>query len=147
MPETRSDRLRNLVALTMDRGRPLFAFLLVVHGAAHLVGTRGAMQAMDAEPLEYLFGAWSISATWLLVVFASLWGIVSAGFAIAGWLVYMEAVSWRSFTWALALTSLILTVIALPMAWIGAAVNVVLLALTWTVTVPDEIRDHVPQFT
>jgi hypothetical protein len=140
MPRTFSDRIRQLVTVVVERGRGVLAFGLVLHGAAHLVGTRGAMQAVDAEPLEYLFGSWTIGSPWLLYLFAALWTIVSAGFALAGWLVYMEAVNWQRVTWSLALASLVLSIIGLPMAWFGVVVNVALLGLSWSPAVAEQFR-------
>ncbi|HEU0299892.1 MAG TPA: hypothetical protein VFR37_10565 [Longimicrobium sp.] len=119
----------------MMRGLTLAAaLLLLVHGLIHLMGMTVYMRLGEIDGMEYrttlLDGRWEVGDGWIRV-YGALWGLAAIGFsaATAGWMTGWEP--WRAVLVAVALVSLVLTVLDWRNAFLGAGINVVILALVW----------------
>lgn len=119
----------------MMRGLTLTAaLLLLVHGLIHLMGMTVYMRLGEIDGMEYrttlLDGRWDLGSGGILV-YGALWGVAAVGFtaAAAGWMAGWEP--WRTVLVAVALVSLALTVLDWRNAFLGAGINVVILALVW----------------
>lgn len=109
--------------------RRVLAVFLAIHGFAHLVGTTEAISAIgDDTSVDYILGQWTITSTGLLAGSAALWTAVAVGFAAVGVATWIDTPRWPSALAAVTSVSLILCLVALPQAAIGAVINVVLLA-------------------
>jgi hypothetical protein len=110
------------------------ALLLLVHGLIHLMGMTVYMRLGEIDGMEYrttlLDGQWELGTGGILV-YGALWGVAAVGFtaAAAGWMAGWEP--WRAVLVAVALVSLVLTVLDWRNAFLGAGINVVILALVW----------------
>ena len=119
-----------------DTGRLLrrvLAGFLAIHGFAHLVGTTEAVTAIgDDTSVDYLFGQWTLTDTAVLVGAAAVWAPVAVGFALVGVATWIETPRWLKALVAITSVSLVLCLVALPQAAIGAVINVALLAIAIT---------------
>ena len=110
-------------------GRRLLAALLVLHGFAHLVGTADAIRAVqDDGLLEYAFGRWELTSTPALVAAGFVWTLIAAAFAVAAVATWKHTPRWVGGLGAVAATSFVLCLVALPETFIGLIVNGALLA-------------------
>lgn len=115
--------------------RRILAGFLAVHGFAHLVGTTDAVTAIgDDSAVEYILGQWAITSTGVLLGAATIWALVAAGFAAVGVATWIDTPRWPRALVAISSSSLVLCLIALPQAAIGAVINVALLATAVTLT-------------
>jgi hypothetical protein len=114
--------------------RRFLAVFLVLHGFAHLAGAQSGWESAGAgTAVEYLWGAWTISAPALLWVLAIAWSATAVAFAHAAWLLWGLHKGWRTTLLLVTAASLLLSIVAMPMAVSGVVINVVLLtgALTF----------------
>jgi hypothetical protein len=124
--------------------RRLLALFLSLHGVAHLVGTDTAFQALKQQTVlvylveqettvDYLLGHWQVGQQAILLLIGASWTAVAVGFLMAArWLWHLRPGWWVRLV-SVTAASLVLTVIALPQAWIGVLIDVSLLAgLFWT---------------
>jgi hypothetical protein len=111
----------------------LVAIVLVLHGCAHLVGFAGAWQLTDDIPYKttLLGGAVDVGAAGIRA-FGLLWLAAALAFVVAGIAVLLRASWWPAYTVITAAASLLLCVLALPDAQVGAAFNAVLLGFLFT---------------
>jgi hypothetical protein len=109
--------------------RRFLAVFLVLHGFAHLVGAQGSWESASAgTAAEYLWGAWTISAPALLWVLAVAWSAAAVAYAHAAWLLWGLREGWLTALLLATAASLVLSILAMPMAVAGVVINVVLLA-------------------
>ena len=119
----------------MMRGLTLAAaLLLLVHGLIHLMGMTVYMRLGEIDGMEYkttLLGGRRNLGSRGILVYGALWGIAAVGFtaAAAGWMVGWEP--WRAVLVGVALVSLALTTLDWRNAFLGAGINVVILAALW----------------
>ena len=117
--------------------------LLVVHGLAHLQGTDTALRdakqqisstfvARGSTSVDYLAGYWEVSYQPTLLLIALCWTVVTIGFLVAASRLWHMQRGWWALVMSVCAASLVLSVMALPQAWIGALIDVSLLvALSW----------------
>jgi hypothetical protein len=122
----------------------LLAVLLALHGLAHLVGTDTALRAAREQivssylfrqdtSVDYLLGHWEVSQQSTLLLLGASWAVVTVGFLIAASWVWQGRSGWRIRAVPLVTTSLVLSVVALPQAWVGVVIDVILLTgLLWS---------------
>jgi hypothetical protein len=110
------------------------AIVLAVHGFIHLMGTAVYMKLRTVEGLKYkttlLGGRWDLGESGIRA-FGALWAVAAIGFVVvavalvAGW-------SWsQPALLAVALFSLVLTVLDWSNAYAGAIINILILAALW----------------
>jgi hypothetical protein len=110
---------------------PLAVFI-ALHGIAHFVGVRSNLnRANDRTTAEYLGGAWSISSSSALRVLAVIWALVGLGVIAASVLLAMRPATARPYLTVALAVSLVLCVLSLWTAVVGAVINVALLVLMW----------------
>ena len=106
------------------------AVLLGLPGVAHLAGTSDSFtEAGDGESVDYLAGAWTLSDPTLLRAVGIVWALVGAAFAFAAMIIWMRRPQWPRVLAAVSALSLVVVVIALWAAVVGAAVDAALLAV------------------
>ena len=129
----------------VDRmSRPL-ALFLAAHGVAHWVGTSRSFQdAADGTTVDYVGGAWSISNPAALRTLGVLWALAGAAYLVAAWAYWTRAPRRRAALAAVTVPSLILSILALPMAIVGVIIDVALLLLV-LVTRPDRSAEPRPR--
>ena len=103
------------------------AVFLLLHGIAHLAGAGDAFTAADRDDtVDYFFGAWEVGGA-VLATLGVLWVVLAATFVItAGW-VASSRPNWLFVLAGAAAASLVLSILALPLAWIGVLINAALL--------------------
>jgi hypothetical protein len=110
------------------------AIILALHGLVHLMGTAVYMKLAEIEGLTYkttlLGGRWDLGEGGI-GVFGVLWAVAAVGFVIAAvaWLVGWGW--WQPVLVGVTLFSLVLTVLDWSNAFMGAIINVVILAVLW----------------
>jgi len=110
--------------------------LLVLHGLIHLMGTTVYTRLGTVEGLNYkttlLNGRWEIGERGIWI-FGALWGVAALGFILAA------VALWSGWEWGMlllagvSLFSLTLTALDYRVAFMGVAINVVILAGLWLV--------------
>jgi hypothetical protein len=105
------------------------AVFLVLHGFAHLVGFVGpwGLAASVAPQTALLDGRIPMGLAAMRVV-GVVWAIIAAAFVIAAVGVVRQTAWWPSFTIAIAIASLVMSVLGFPQAKIGIAINVAIIA-------------------
>jgi hypothetical protein len=112
--------------------RIALAVLMTLHGIAHLVGFAGAWQLAAAANVPYkttvLGGHVDLGGAGIRAV-GILWVAAAVAFVAVSAGAVMHTDWWFRTAVLVALASLALTILELPEARIGAAVNVLLLAI------------------
>jgi hypothetical protein len=108
------------------------AFVLVLHGLIHLMGTTVYMKLGTLEALPYkttlLSGRWDLGEGGIRA-FGALWAVAAIGFVVAavallaGWGWWQPTLIW------VALFSLVLTALDWSNAYAGVIINIVILAV------------------
>ncbi|WP_296604546.1 hypothetical protein [Nocardioides sp.] len=112
--------------------------LLLLHALAHGVGTTSNIQRIsDDEPADLLGGAWHASNDVVLGMASATWAAAGLAMAVAGVMVLRHAGAARSVAVVASAASLVLCVVFLWAAVIGAVVDVLLLAAL--VLIPERI--------
>jgi hypothetical protein len=110
------------------------AVVLVLHGLIHLMGTTVYMRLGTVEALPYktalLGGRWEVGEGGMWI-FGALWAAAALGFVLAtvAWQAHWG--EWQRLLLAVTLLSLVVTVLDWEKAFVGAVVNVGILALLW----------------
>lgn len=110
------------------------AVVLVLHGLIHLMGTTVYMRLGKVEALPYktalLGGRWEVGEGGMWI-FGALWAAAAVGFVLAtvAWQAHWG--EWQRLLLAVTLLSLVVTVLDWEKAFMGAVVNVGILALLW----------------
>lgn len=110
-------------------GRRALSVFLVLHGLAHLVGAQGSREAAGTgTSSEYLWGFWTISAAPLLWLLAVAWAATAVAYAHVSWLVWDLRQGWLKAMTTVTVVSMVLSILAMPMAVAGVVINAVLAA-------------------
>lgn len=108
--------------------------VLVLHGLIHLMGTSVYMKLAPIEGFVYkttlLGGRWDLGAGGISL-FGALWLVPALGFVVAAVGLWLGATWWQPLLLTVTLFSLVLTVLDWNIAFAGAVVNLVILALLW----------------
>lgn len=108
--------------------RRAVAVFLILHGVAHLVGAQAALIAVRGDTsVAYLLGGWDVAGT-VLYALTAAWIAAAAGYVVAAAWIWSLRSHWRAVLLAVTAESLVLSVLALPPAVAGVAIDVVLLA-------------------
>lgn len=111
--------------------RRVVAAFLVMHGIAHLVGVQESFAAIaDGDAVAYLLGAVDVRGA-ALGVAGVVWIVAAVAFGLAAWQVLRRRPTRRSALMVATSMSLVLSVLALPQAWIGVVINVALFGAVW----------------
>ena len=105
-------------------------FALCVHGLIHLMGTVVYTGLGSVEGLPYkttLADRWNVGVPGI-TLFGALWGVAGAGFVAAGIGLASNAPWWITATAGAALLSLLLSLLDWRVAYMGAAVDLTVLA-------------------
>jgi hypothetical protein len=103
---------------------------LALHGVAHLVGTLDAWRLVEPEGgfrTAIVDGRLELGTAGM-AAFGGLWLLAALGFVVAGYALVRRRHWFAPLTASFAAGSLVLSALAWPEAWIGVAVNAVLLA-------------------
>ena len=115
----------------MHAVRFALGLLMVLHGIAHLPGFVGPWRLATIEGLPYrttvLGGRLDIGDAGMRVLGAA-WLALALGFGLAGALALANRPWWSAAATAAALASLVICLVQLPEARIGAVVDLLLLA-------------------
>lgn len=115
-------------------GRRFLAVFLILHGFAHLVGAQDSWEsASRGAVVEYLWGAWTISATALLWLLAAAWAATAVAYAHAARLLWDLRAGWLKALAITTIASLVLSLLAMPLAVAGLVIDVLLLAGALTI--------------
>ncbi len=108
------------------------ALVVFIHGLIHLLGFATYWQLAEIENLPYkttlLGGLWDVGEAGIRV-FGALWLVAAIGFVVAAYGLAAQQDWWRTAMVAVALFSLVLTVLDWKVAFAGIAINVVILAV------------------
>jgi hypothetical protein len=112
--------------------RGLFVFALFAHGLAHVVGFAGPWRLFDAEKVTYsnelLNGRLHVSDRSMRVI-GIVWLALAVGFLVTGGAVALARPWWPSAAMTVGVASLVMCLVGWPASWIGAVVNVALIAI------------------
>ena len=108
------------------------AILLIIHGLIHLMGTAVYASRAGVKGLPYkttlLSGRWNLGKTGIRI-FGWLWLLPAIGFVTAAAALLAGQPSWKPLLVAVTLLSLVLTVLDWSSAFLGAVINIGILAL------------------
>jgi hypothetical protein len=112
--------------------RVALAGFLFVHGIAHLVGFVVPWRIFQAEEMPYsttlLAGRMEVGDRGIRLV-GLVWLGLTLAFFVAAAFVWMQRPGWPDMVILVAGASLVMSVLGLPAARLGVAINIVLLAL------------------
>lgn len=110
------------------------SIILVLHGLIHLMGTAVYMKLTRIQGLNYkttlLGGRWDLGEGGIKV-FGALWAVAAIGFVAAGAALLAGWGWWQPVLVGVVLFSLALTILDWSSAFMGAIINVMLLAVLW----------------
>ncbi len=108
------------------------AALVFMHGLIHLMGFTTYWQLAEIKELPYktalLNGQWEVGDSGIRL-FGALWLIATVGFVAAAYGLLTQQDWWQAVMWGAALLSLALTALDWTVAFMGVAINIVILAL------------------
>jgi hypothetical protein len=111
-----------------------FGVLLIVHGLVHLMGTAVYTKLGSIEGLPYkttlLDGRWELGERGMRL-FGALWVLPALGFVIGGAALLVGQAVWVPLVVVMSLVSLVMTVLDFRVAFAGAILNMVILAILW----------------
>ena len=123
--------------------RILAAVFLALHGIVHLIGFAVPWRLTTTDGYAYgttaLWGRFELGETGIRLV-ALLWIPVTLGFLVAAWGVLRDRGWALRLTAAVAIASLVLTLLASPQAIVGVAIDVVILAVVGVLAYRDHLR-------
>ena len=106
------------------------AIYLIVHGIIHLIGFVVFWQIAEIEDISYkttvLAGRLDIGDVGMRVL-GVVWLLIAVAFVIAGVAIFFSPPWWWSFTLAVTIASLIVTLLGWPDARFGVLANIVIL--------------------
>ena len=106
------------------------AIFLIVHGLIHLIGFVVFWQIAEFEDISYtttvLGGRLDIGDVGMRVL-GVVWLLITAAFVIAGVATFFSPSWWWSFTLAVTVASLIVTLLGWPDAKFGMLANIIIL--------------------
>jgi hypothetical protein len=110
------------------------ALILVLHGLIHLIGLTVYLKLGDVEGLVYkttfLGGRFNMGEQGTRV-FGALWIVPAIAFVLAALGLYVSAHWWQPMLLAATIVSLSLTLLDWDVAFMGAMVDVLILAGVW----------------
>jgi len=110
------------------------AVVLVLHGLIHLTGTAVYMKLAEIQGLSYkttlVGGRWDLGERGIRV-FGALWTLPAVGFVVSEVALLAGWVWWQPLLVAVALFSLVLTILDWSSAFAGALLNLVILGVVW----------------
>jgi len=110
--------------------RVVAPILLTLHALIHLIGAVVYLQLDRIEGFPYkttlLNGLWDLGAGGIRV-FGVMWLVAAVGLVISAAGMFFDSTWWPPVLAAFALLSLLLTGLDWSVAWVGLAVNVVIL--------------------
>ena len=108
--------------------------LLIAHGLVHLMGTTVYMKLGTIEGLPYkttlLGGRWDLGERGMRL-FGALWVLPALGFVLGGAALLVGQALWVPIVVVTTLLSLVMTVLDFRAAFVGAILNVAILATVW----------------
>ena len=108
--------------------------LLIAHGLVHLMGTTVYMKLGTIEGLPYkttlLGGRWDLGERGMRL-FGALWVLPALGFVLGGAALLVGQAMWVPIVVVTTLLSLVMTVLDFRAAFVGAILNVAILATVW----------------
>ncbi len=108
----------------------LAAIYLIVHGVIHVIGFVANFQIAEIEDVTYsttvLAGRLDVGDVGTRVL-GIAWLLVAVAFVISGVTIFFSPSWWWSFTLAVTVVSLILTVLGWPDARFGVLANIIIL--------------------
>ena len=106
------------------------AIYLIVHGVIHLIGFVVFWQIAEIEDISYkttvLAGRLDIGDVGMRVL-GVVWLLIAVAFVIAGVAIFFSPPWWWSFTLAVTIASLIVTLLGWPDARYGVLANIIIL--------------------
>lgn len=112
----------------------LAVVVLVVHGLIHLMGTAVYMKLAEVKGLSYkttlLSGRWDLGAGGIRV-FGALWVLPAIGFVVAALALLAGWDWWQPLLVGVTLLSLALTGLDWSNAFMGAGIDILILAILW----------------
>lgn len=112
--------------------RIALAVLMILHGIAHLPGFLVPWRLASPEGMQYkttiLAGRLDAGASGIRII-GVLWLLTAIGFVVAGLAAIASYDLWRTLAVGVACISLLLSILSLPEAKIGAILNPIILAL------------------
>jgi hypothetical protein len=108
------------------------AVVLILHGLIHLIGTAVYVRRVEIKGLSYkttlLGGRWDLGDAGIRV-FGLLWILPAVGFVAVALALFAGWMWWKPVLAGVALVSLALTTLDWSSAFMGAIVDIVILAL------------------
>ncbi len=108
--------------------------VLVLHGLVHLMGMTVYLKLGTLEAFSYkttlLNRRWDLGETGI-AVFGALWAVAALGFVIAAVALLAGWSWWQPVLVGVTLTSLALTALDWNIAFAGANINILILAVLW----------------
>ena len=106
------------------------AIYLIVHGIIHLIGFVVFWQIAEIEDISYkttvLAGRLDIGDVGMRIL-GVVWLLITVAFVIAGVAIFFSPPWWWSFTLAVTIASLIVTLLGWPDARYGVLANIIIL--------------------
>jgi hypothetical protein len=106
------------------------AIYLIVHGVIHLIGFVVFWQIAEFEDVSYtttvLAGRLDIGDVGMRIL-GVVWLLISVAFVVAGVAIFFSPPWWWSFTLAVTVASLIVTLLGWPDARYGVLANIIIL--------------------
>ncbi len=106
------------------------AIYLIVHGLIHLIGFVVFWQIAEIEDISYtttvLAGRLDIGDVGIRIL-GVVWLLITVAFVIAGVAIFFSPPWWWSFTLAVTVASLVVTILGWPDAKIGVLANIIIL--------------------
>jgi hypothetical protein len=123
--------------MTMPRSVIVIAALiLALHGAIHLMGTVAYLRLGTIDGLPYkttVLGGHIDLGEQGIRAFGALWGVSAIAFVVAAMALLFGWQIWGPVLLAASLTSLLLTTLDWQVAFIGAFVDIGIIAVVWLV--------------
>jgi hypothetical protein len=110
------------------------AFVLIVHGLIHLLGTTVYLQLGEVSGFPYktmlLGNSWDVGPV-SIGIFGAMWAVAAVGFIVAAIAMLTGSSWWQPVLIGVTVFSLLLTGLDWSLAFAGVALNLVILALVF----------------
>ncbi len=112
--------------------KTISVIILVVHGLIHLMGPAVYMKLIEIQDFSYkttlLGGRWDLGENGISI-FGAMWVVPAVGFIVISIALLAKWKWWKPILVAVALFSLVLTVLDWSIAYAGAALNIFILVV------------------
>ena len=114
--------------------KTIYVIILVIHGLIHLMGPAVYMKLIEIQDFSYkttlLGGLWDLGEKGISI-FGAMWFVPAVGFFVIAVALLAGWKWWQPALVAVVLFSLVLTVLDWNIAYMGAALNIFILAVVW----------------